>query len=235
MDYSCPECKTALDFEVSNIELILLRLKCKKCGKILSLSHNDLNLLDVEEKNIKIDKMKDMISIAFADGIFSQDEKEAIFKKANEYNIPENIVKQIIADHEKNKLSSQPIKLIKEYDENLHEYQNSESKFFDTDKFYEKISKLSIDNPNLKKYREDLLYMIKSNQEFWLERASFWESIYNQSNLETEWREARNHMDKCLEFNQHTKDLYDRVLTFKKSDLIEFSKAMIEKDENDWE
>jgi len=235
MEYTCPECSNKISFDISKIDLILLKLKCSNCAKVLLINNANTNKLETEEYITNVEKIKDMILIAYADGVFSPEERNAILLKAKEYNIQENIAKQLIEDYSKNIKPDRTVNLVKEYDENMRYYYNSETKFYDIVKFIEKISMISVDNPNLKKYREDLLHMISFNQESWMEKAKFWENIYNSSNLETEWRKAQDHMQKSIEYSNSNQVLYDDVISFNKQKLIEFAIGFSKKDDNDWD
>lgn len=204
MEYDCPECNNKIIFDVSSVEVILLRLKCSTCGKILSLQGSAAEILESEDKKINIERMKELIKLAWADGILSPEEKNIIIQKSKELDIEEKTVDKIMAEIPIGLSSpSTTNRLVKEYDEDLTLYYNHDTKLYDVFKFTGKLSCVTEDDPNLKRYRQDLIRMIKHNQDSLMETAKLFEKIYNESELETQWREARSNMGTSIELKEY--------------------------------
>lgn len=236
MEYDCPECNSILSFDISNIEVIILKLKCKQCGKILFLNGENTEKLESNDKKFNLDKIIHMAKMAYADGVFSPEERDLLFQKAEELNIEENVVNKIIDNIKPNKASIQiSRKLVKEYDEDILKYYDEEANTYNIEEFMKKISSIDIEDPNLKKYREDLIKMCNFNHKSWIEKAQLFEAIYNQSTLETEWRQARDHMEKTLQISEHYKNLQEQIITMNKKELLNFVSVFIKKDPYGWD
>ncbi len=236
MGHSCPECKTDLDFNVDNIELVLLRLKCVSCGKMLTMSGSNIGFVEAEDRKINLDRLKDLVKLAWSDGKVTTEEKAAILERGHDLGVEENTINQIITHFAMNKVApSHQHQLVKEYDENLKEYYNNEHETYDEKKFMKKIAALGSEDPNLKKYREDLLKILNHNHEAWMDKARFWETLYNDSTLGTEWRQAKKHMETCMDCADSLSDLYDHANSLKKKDFIKFACSLTESDPDDWD
>ena len=236
MRHTCPECSKDLDFDVGNIELVLLRLKCGNCGKMLSMSGRNKDFVESEDKKINLDRLKDLVKLAWSDGKVTAEEKAAIKQRGQEFGVDENTINKIISDFAINKVApSSSHHLVKEYDEDLKEYYNSDYETYDIQKFMGKIASLSLEDPNLKKYREDLLKVLEHNREAWMDKARFWETIYHDSTLETEWRPAQEHMETCMECSENLRGLYDHAYSLNKKELIKFAVSQTESHPDDWD
>ena len=64
--------------------------------------------------------------------------------------------------------------------------------------------------------------MFEENQESAMDAARFWETIYNESTLETEWRQAQDNMQRMMNASEHYSQMNEHISSLNKENFLQF-------------
>ena len=175
MTSKCPSCQNGITLDISQLKNVILKFECPSCSKRLSLSSNDTSMKEVEDQE-RQDRIDSLVQLALTDGKVSDDEMQFIMAQAKALGVQEMIVKEAINKHSKTNDFDDSVQFIEEYSEDKQNYKNEH--IYDWLPFTKIISGLKPNNPNLKRYRDDLVEMVSFNAQKYKELARSWENLY---------------------------------------------------------
>lgn len=231
MEHICPTCKNAIVFDVSSLRNVLLRFECPSCTKKLIISSDSKTLLDAEDRDKK-ERLSDLVFVALSDGAISTSERQLLIARTKEFGFEEKLLEELLAKHKEQIAATSSMELIEEYTENKSDYLNG--KIYDWPRFMLKIKDINFEDPHLRKYRDDLLNMVSHNAEHFQEIARSWEELYRTSNVQSDWEEYREHMEKCLELAKYLRGLHEKFLCASKSEFIKLCVQLSTPSDDSW-